>query len=436
VTEHHGGRAAALSTLAKANPAAYGRTRNHVDGAVTHLSPYLRHGVITLDEVRRHILATDAPHAYRLINQLSWRDFFTRVYAEIGWEIWSDLEPYKTGWPATHYLPQMPADITEARTGLACIDAWSTELHDTGWLHNHIRLWLASYVVHHRGVRWQAGARWFLTHLLDGDLAANNLSWQWVSSTWRRYPYLWNRANLVRNAGRRWCDTCPLQTSGCPFATTYPNLTHRLFPNGTQPAEAPQFDPARLKAVTTPTPATPPPTNPTRALVWIHGERLSPTNEALLAYPTSPAVFVWDDPLLTRKKYNPLRLRLMQQSLAETPATVGRGDVVAELRHAAAEHGATTIVTTPAPGPRHATFVDALTRAGLTLHTWHPTPFTDTPPTLNLWRHTPYWHAIKTAALTPNSTPEVPPGPWRDCPPNGVSGLTLRQLSAGKVGHR
>ncbi|MGY2897386.1 hypothetical protein ACVWZX_005436 [Deinococcus sp. UYEF24] len=62
-------------------------------------------------------------------------------------------------------------------------------------------MWLASYVVHHRRVWWQAGASWFITHLLDGDPSSNNLGWQWVASTWREYPYLWNRGNLLKYAG-------------------------------------------------------------------------------------------------------------------------------------------------------------------------------------------------------------------------------------------
>ena len=84
------------------------------------------------------------------------------------------------------YADHLPEDIAAGRTGLACIDAFAIDLRRVGWLHNHARMWLASYVVHWRRVSWQAGARWFLGHLLDGDPASNNLSWQWVASTFQR----------------------------------------------------------------------------------------------------------------------------------------------------------------------------------------------------------------------------------------------------------
>ncbi|MGL4743229.1 MAG: FAD-binding domain-containing protein, partial [Dermatophilaceae bacterium] len=178
-----GGRAAALDRLGRIDPATYGRTRNSLDGAVTGLSPYLRHGVLTLDEVRRHALAVDSAGAYTLVKELSWRDYYVRVRAVLGADVWRDIERWKTGATSSAYTADLPADIDEGRTGLACVDAWSAELRATGYLHNHARMWLASYLVHHRQVAWQAGARWFLTHLLDGDSASNNLSWQWVSST-------------------------------------------------------------------------------------------------------------------------------------------------------------------------------------------------------------------------------------------------------------
>jgi deoxyribodipyrimidine photo-lyase len=61
-------------------------------------------------------------------------------------------------------------------------------------------MWLASYLVHVRKVRWQAGAAWLHGHLLDGDLASNSLSWQWVAGTFSSRPYLFNNDNVARHA--------------------------------------------------------------------------------------------------------------------------------------------------------------------------------------------------------------------------------------------
>jgi deoxyribodipyrimidine photo-lyase len=89
-------------------------------------------------------------------------------------------------------------------------------------------MWMAAYVVHWRRVRWQAGARWFLQHLLDGDPASNNLSWQWIASTFSHKPYFFNRENVQRYTNNMYCENCPLRTR-CPFDAPYEVLAERLF---------------------------------------------------------------------------------------------------------------------------------------------------------------------------------------------------------------
>lgn len=233
-TEVRGGRVAAEAALARARMGrVYQRTRNYLDGAVTQLSPYLRHGVLSLAEVRDAAL-DDVPHpkdAEKFINELGWRDYYQRVYAVIGEGIWEDRESWKTGFDTDDYAVSLPDDIRDGTTGLACIDAFSDQLAETGYLHNHARMWTAAYVVHWRRVRWQAGAAWFLEHLLDGDPASNNLSWQWVASTFSHKPYIFNRENLERFSGGRYCRSCPLANDGCPFEGSYDELNARLFPH-------------------------------------------------------------------------------------------------------------------------------------------------------------------------------------------------------------
>jgi deoxyribodipyrimidine photo-lyase len=224
-----GGRAAAEERMAALEPARYGRTRNHLDGAVTRLSPYLRHGVVSLAEVWRRARARveDPPReAAKFASELAWRDYWRRLYAQWGEGVWEDREEYKTGLRAEAYAMELPADIAQGRTGLACMDAFSEELCQTGYLHNHARMWLAAYVVHWRRVRWQAGARWFLRHLLDGDPASNNLSWQWVASTFSHKPYFFNRENLEKYTGGRYCRQC---RAACPFQGSYEELAQSLF---------------------------------------------------------------------------------------------------------------------------------------------------------------------------------------------------------------
>jgi deoxyribodipyrimidine photo-lyase len=226
-----GGRAAADVLLGRIQPVRYGKSRNFLDGAVTRLSPYIRHGVLTLAEVRDAVLGRTRERASseKLINELGWRDYWQRVWRQLGDGIWRDQEPLKTGHPPERYAAELPTDIAEGRTGLVCMDGFIAELHSSGWLHNHARMWLAAYLLHWRRIRWQVGAAWFLRHLLDGDPASNNLSWQWVASSFSHKPYIFNRANLERYSGGAYCRSCSLSQQGCPFEAGYEELQARLF---------------------------------------------------------------------------------------------------------------------------------------------------------------------------------------------------------------
>lgn len=230
ISPRRGGWKAAQAQLAMWDLAAYGATRNFLKGAVSQLSPYLRHGVLTLAEVRDFIL--ERVDADKLIQQLAWRDYWQRLYVKLSDGIWEDQEPYKTGYAAQDYRSTLPNDIQRGETGLVCIDHFSEQLQSDGYLHNHARLWLAAYVVHWRRVRWQVGAHWFLQHLLDGDPASNNLSWQWVASTFSVKPYYFNRENLERFTNRVYCSRCPLRGQ-CVFEGSYERLAEQLFPNST-----------------------------------------------------------------------------------------------------------------------------------------------------------------------------------------------------------
>jgi deoxyribodipyrimidine photo-lyase len=231
VASVRGGRSQAEQRLSEARLRDYASTRSYLDGAVTRLSPFIRYGVLSLDEVRNHALAAahNPGEVEKFINELAWRDYWQRIYAEIGEAIWEDIEPYKTGFPASEYANELPEDISSGTTGVRFIDDFCHELATTGYLHNHARMWLAAYVVHWRRVRWQAGARWFLQHLLDGDPASNNLSWQWVASTFSHKPYYYNLENVVRYTGTRYQGN-PRDFGHEAFEGSYDEIARRLFP--------------------------------------------------------------------------------------------------------------------------------------------------------------------------------------------------------------
>jgi deoxyribodipyrimidine photo-lyase len=232
--DHHpgeftGGAAAAQQRLQAIEPVKYGRTRNFLDGAVTRLSPYIRHGVLTLDAVRNEALARAERPAQieKFIQELGWRDYWQRIYRRHPERIWQDAEAYKTGFQASDYAAELPRDIAAGSTGVACIDQFISTLLQTGYLHNHARMYVAAYTVHWRRVRWQAGARWFLHHLVDGDPASNNLSWQWVASTFGGKPYIFNLDNVRKYADAS-INTNPADNA--VLDAGYDELSARLFP--------------------------------------------------------------------------------------------------------------------------------------------------------------------------------------------------------------
>ena len=223
-----GGAAAARAALDKIDPLGYGASRNYLDGAVTKLSPYIRHGILSLNEVRNRALDMgDGKPIEKFVQELAWRDFWQRIYAQNPDWIWSDIEPYKTGFTADDYADDLPQDIVEAQTDSAAMNHFITELKTTGYLHNHARMYLAAYMVHWRRVKWQAGAAFFLAHLLDGDPASNNLSFQWVASTFANKPYYFNLENLQKFAAMQ--APCAYHDNKV-LAGSYEDLALRLFP--------------------------------------------------------------------------------------------------------------------------------------------------------------------------------------------------------------
>lgn len=231
VSEFVGGRGHAEQRLSAVNPSKYGQTRNFLHGDVTHLGPFLRHGVLTLAETRDAVLdrmkATNS-RSEKLINELAWRDYWRRVLAEIGEGVHDNRESWKTGLDDGDYALDLPDDILTATTGNDFVDGSVNELYETGYLHNQQRMKLAAYVVHWRRVHWHAGAEWMLGHLLDGDLASNHLGWQWVASTFGGKPYIFNQENLQQWMGDRFTGDSTHGPS--PFAGSYDELSARLFP--------------------------------------------------------------------------------------------------------------------------------------------------------------------------------------------------------------
>ena len=153
--------------------------------ATSRLSPYLKYGCVH-PRTLLHDLgeANDAgTSAYR--NELCWREFYADVMWHRPTSARESLRPAfrrmrsDTGPLADERL----AAWQEGRTGFPIVDAGMRQLHRDAWVHNRLRMIVASFLVKDLHLDWQLGARYFMQHLVDGDLASNMHGWQWVAGT-------------------------------------------------------------------------------------------------------------------------------------------------------------------------------------------------------------------------------------------------------------
>ncbi|APX10678.1 FAD-binding domain-containing protein [Tateyamaria omphalii] len=186
-------RTAALERLNRFVPHAgrdYATRRNYDLGrdghdGVSTLSPYIRARLLTEADVLEATLARhSASAAEKFIQEVYWRTY---------WKGWLEMRPavwgqYKTALKGALDNIQTQSGLRDrweqackGETDIECFNAWARELVDTGYMHNHARMWFASIWIFTLRLPWELGAEFFLRHLLDGDPASNTLSWRWVA---------------------------------------------------------------------------------------------------------------------------------------------------------------------------------------------------------------------------------------------------------------
>lgn len=154
------------------------------------LSPYLAIGILSprqclsrLQIEYPNLLESSSNPGFSWLNELIWREFYRHLLIA-----WPDLCKYKPfiSW-TQHIVWQHSAENLlawqEGKTGYPIVDAAMKQLNKTGWMHNRLRMITASFLVKDLLIDWRAGEKYFMSQLIDGDLAANNGGWQWSSST-------------------------------------------------------------------------------------------------------------------------------------------------------------------------------------------------------------------------------------------------------------
>jgi deoxyribodipyrimidine photo-lyase len=169
--------------------------------------------------------------ASKFIDEVCWRTY---------WKGWLDLRP--SVW--ADYLDDLAEDqeryennvdytqLIEAHSGIEAMDVWTRELIDTGYLHNHARMWYASIWIHTLKLPWTLGADFFLRHLLDGDAASNTLSWRWVAGLHTQGKvYLAQKSNIYKFTEGRLELKIPLATKSAVIETGQTITAPRKLPS-------------------------------------------------------------------------------------------------------------------------------------------------------------------------------------------------------------
>jgi deoxyribodipyrimidine photo-lyase len=182
------------SKIRNVDPIRYAATRNFIDGGVTRLSPYISRGVISTRMVFLEILkrGVTAVQAQKMIQELMWRDYYQRVWMFKMDSISKSLRHEQTNVSNTG----IPASILQATTGIESIDNAIHRLYETGYMHNHLRMYIASITCNVGQSHWKIPSDWLYYHLLDADGASNTCSWQWVVGAFSEKKYFANQENI------------------------------------------------------------------------------------------------------------------------------------------------------------------------------------------------------------------------------------------------
>ena len=178
----------------------YAKERNFVvadHGNVSRLSAAIQHRLISQQEVINAVLEFHPLSTVeKFIQEVLWRSYW-KGWLEMRPMVWIDFLHKVSEFSEAEI--ERADRVASGNSGCAVMDEFARELIDTGYLHNHARMWWASFWIHQQRLPWQLGAKHFMKHLLDADAASNTLSWRWVAGLHTAgKSYLVRRDNIER----------------------------------------------------------------------------------------------------------------------------------------------------------------------------------------------------------------------------------------------
>ncbi|MFZ5666138.1 MAG: FAD-binding domain-containing protein [Pseudomonadota bacterium] len=194
--------------------------------AVSQLSPWLRFRLLSEQEVCAAVLEKHAlAAAEKYVQEVLWRTYW-KGWLEMRPGIWTRFVEERDEQRERLRNVRALEQAEQGRTGIEGFDDWARELVETGYLHNHARMWFASIWIFTLRLPWTLGADFFLRHLIDADAASNTLSWRWVAGLQTAgKTYLATADNIARYTGGRFAPKGlaeiaePLTEAPVPAAT-------------------------------------------------------------------------------------------------------------------------------------------------------------------------------------------------------------------------
>lgn len=301
VSSINGGQTAANKALANLDITGYANSRNQVlpqsSRGATMLSPYIRHNILTLQQVSDAVGTAPYQDKEKFRGELLWQEYNRHLYARVGVRLFENL--------------RFEADAMSPGDGwnrdMLCIDEVLNELETDGWLVNQTRMWLASHWTVRNKVGWVSGQERMFKELLDGSRAANLLGWQWTVGAGTGKPYGFAKWQVDKRAPGL-CSRCSLKSS-CPIAEFPEEMTLSHSANN----ELLEGD---LDLAATRGPIVPE-LNRSAEYVLLTIDSLGDADPALIAHPKLPVVFVFNEPALRKLQLSSRRIVFYLQTLQD-----------------------------------------------------------------------------------------------------------------------
>ena len=287
-----GGQTAANQALAQLDITGYAANRSEVlpitKRGATVLSPYIRHNLLTLDQVYKSVKSAPYKDREKFRDELYWQEYARHLYARIGTRLFENL--------------RFEANVHDQGDGwnreMSCVNEVVSELETDGWLVNQTRMWLASHWTVRNNFSWQLGQERMYRELIDGSRAANLLGWQWTVGAGTGKPYGFARWQVEKRAPGL-CIGCALSKS-CPI---------QEFP---EEVDLSRLEVDSLLEFDTDPEKTSGPTsvmklaNPDFVLLTV--DSLGDEDPALKAHPELPVVFVFNEAALQKLQLSSKRI--------------------------------------------------------------------------------------------------------------------------------